>query len=134
MLIQMTCMMLWTGVCGITAFVGRVRAIRTRQIKTDDFKVLNLDDAPPFVQRGTKHIANLFEFPVLFYGLCLAIEMKSFVDPLFTGLAWVYFLLRVGHSIVHLGPNIVSLRAALFLISNVCLIVMAIRLLIRLTG
>ncbi len=80
---------------------------------------------PPAVERTTRQLANVFEFPVLFLAAaCLACAC-GVVRPGLMRLAWVYAVLRWVHAIVHLTPrlNRTWLRASVFFASNVVLLV-----------
>jgi hypothetical protein len=57
---------------------------------------------------------NQFELPVLFYAVCgFALALRQ-VDGLMIGLAWVFALSRIAHTVVHIGPNQVAPRGMIF--------------------
>ena len=66
---------------------------------------------PPFDQgsrilkNAQRNLANLFEFPILFYSVCICIYMTGNVDEYFIMLAYWFFYLRVIHSIYHIFFN-----------------------------
>ena len=66
---------------------------------------------PPFdhgsvlLKNAQRNLANLFEFPVLFYAVCLCIYVTGSVDAYFVTLAHWFFYLRVAHSIYHIFFN-----------------------------
>ena len=66
---------------------------------------------PPFDQgsrilkNAQRNLANLFEFPILFYAVCICIYMTGNVDEYFITLAYCFFYLRVIHSIYHIFFN-----------------------------
>ena len=66
---------------------------------------------PPFDQgsrilkNAQRNLANLFEFPILFYAVCICIYMTGNVDEYFITLAYWFFYLRVIHSIYHIFFN-----------------------------
>ena len=61
---------------------------------------------PPFDQGGVilknvqRNLANVFEFPVLFYAICICIFVTGNVDDYFVTLAYWFLYLRVAHSII----------------------------------
>ena len=71
---------------------------------------------------------HLMEQPTIFYPvvIVLAIMGSGPVDVLF---AWAYVLIRILHSVWQATVNRLPVRFALFLVSTVCLIVLAIRVL-----
>ena len=66
---------------------------------------------PPFdhgsriLKNAQSNLANLFEFPILFYAVCICIYMTGNVDEYFITLAYWFFYLRVIHSIYHIFFN-----------------------------
>ncbi len=71
--------------------------------------------------RAADNYLNLFEMPVLFYALCLALYLTLLVTPLMLAGAWLYVILRAAHSYIHIGPNKVLLRFQVFAASVVTL-------------
>lgn len=67
---------------------------------------------------------NLFEVPVLFYVICLILYATSNVSQSQLTLAWVYVVLRVLHSVVHVTYNKVLHRWLLYIASTACLFLM----------
>ncbi len=65
---------------------------------------------------------NLFETPVLFYALCLAMAITQSVTPALLAAAWAYVALRVLHSAIHCTYNRVMHRFAAFAAGFVLLI------------
>jgi hypothetical protein len=115
-------MALFTLGIGLSAFIGRVLAVRKGHMKVKDFNVIDLSTATPFVNRSTRHIANLFEFPVLFYVVCLIALQLHTTGAAALVLAWVYVALRALHSIIHLTYNRVMHRMPVFMASNFVLL------------
>ena len=69
---------------------------------------------PEAVNYPAYNLANLFELPVVFYALCLYLYVSGNVDPTYVAAAWVFFLLRVLHSVVHCTFNRVIVRFWLY--------------------
>ena len=51
--------------------------------------------ANDLIKQADRNLINLFEFPILFYAVCIAIYMTGRVDPLFLSLAYSFVGLRV---------------------------------------
>ncbi len=66
---------------------------------------------PPFdkgsniLKNAQRNLANLFEFPILFYAVCICIYVSGNVDDYFVTLAYWFFYLRFVHSIYHIFFN-----------------------------
>jgi hypothetical protein len=70
---------------------------------------------------------HLMEQPTIFYAVCLSLQFIGQGNhPINIGLAWGYVAARVLHTGVQGTVNNVSLRFALFLISSVFLIALAV--------
>ena len=70
----------------------------------------------------SKNLANQFQFPVLFYVVCLMLAM---IDGVSTGslmIAWLFVISRCVHAYVHITSNFVPLRMKAFIIGVLLLI------------
>ncbi|MCB1043556.1 MAG: MAPEG family protein [Acidobacteria bacterium] len=123
MLLPMFAMVALTFLVMIFSLGVRFHAVKTHQMKVGHFKVLELSKAPPLVAKTTRHLANLFEFPVLFYVACLTCRIMQLEKQMLIGLAWAYVLFRLIHASIHITTNAVMYRMTAFLLSNATLIV-----------
>ena len=64
--------------------------------------------------RAADNYKNVFEMPVLFYALCLALYATQSVSQGFLWAAWAYVALRVLHSVIHIAYNNVMHRFSVF--------------------
>ena len=76
---------------------------------------------PDEVSYPAYNLTNLFELPVVFYALCLYLYVTGNVDMAYVAAAWVFFLLRVSHSVVHCTFNRVIVRFWLYALSSLAL-------------
>jgi hypothetical protein len=107
---------------------ARFKAARKRQVTVKDFRYGESANVPGEVSIPNRNLINLLEMPVLFYAACLTLFVTRSADPVFVYLAWAYFALRVGHSLVHLTYNNVLHRLAVFAAGNVVLAIIWVRL------
>jgi hypothetical protein len=70
------------------------------------------------------NLRNLFEVPVLFFAVCLALAITDIVMPAQLTLAWIFVAFRVVHSIIHTTYNKVTHRFLAYLASTVSVLVM----------
>src|SRR5215510_5045209 len=56
--------------------------------------------SPPAVANPSDNLKNLFEIPVIFYTLALALLATRQVDALYVGAAWIFVAFRALHSAV----------------------------------
>ena len=83
--------------------------------------------SPPQVSNPSDNLKNLFELPTIFYAVVLYLFCTSRVDPVHVGAAWVFFLFRAMHSVVHCTFNLIPLRFSLYVISAGALWLMVVR-------
>jgi len=110
----------------------RVRAIRAGRVRFRDI-ALNREAWPDDARKVAHNLENLFETPVLFYVLCGVATYVGATGVVMTALAWLYVILRVIHSVIHITVNDLR-RAAVFALTLVVLILMWLGVAIRLLG
>ena len=74
-------------------------------------------EEPEYLRVTARHLANLLEVPLLFYVGCLLAFVTHQSGALVVGLAWAYVALRVIHTLIHLGSNVVIWRFRVFALS-----------------
>ena len=89
-------------------------------------------DLPANLVDPSNNLKNLFELPVLFYALCLYLFVTGSVDQLYVVCAWIFFVFRALHSVVHCTINIVKLRFGVYAVASVVLWFMIVRALLTL--
>lgn len=99
----------------------RIESVSSRQVNFSFFKTMQ-GEAPEAVIKTTRHLANMFEFPVIFYALVLVVEVLQADDWWFSLLGWVYVVFRIAHCAVHVTYNKVRHRLALFAASHITLV------------
>lgn len=72
--------------------------------------------------RCADNFSNLFETPVMFYVACIGLYVTQTVCMSALALACIYVLIRVGHSVVHCGRNVVFTRFKFFAASMLVLL------------
>ena len=73
--------------------------------------------SPPQVSNPSDNLKNLFELPTVFYAVVLYLYVAHQVDGAYVVAAWVFFIFRVLHSVVHCTFNFIPLRFCLYVIS-----------------
>ena len=121
-------LILWTFTIFLIMSYGRTRFMKDPQdaAHTKDLK----GTLPAWVERTGDNYNHLFEQPVAFYVVTLAIALINSFDPLMMQLAWAFVILRIIHSLVQLTFNLVLVRFMLFLIGWLIIAYMAISQLI----
>ena len=61
--------------------------------------------AAQITKQADRNLINLFEFPILFYAICIVLYVSGKVDDYFVFLAYWFVGLRAAHSIYHIFIN-----------------------------
>ena len=103
-----------TAVVGVALLAQRAGEMRERRINLQ--LVANSWQMAATLERVNiaDNFRNLFETPVLFYALCLALAVTQSATPAMLGGAWLYVALRVVHSAIHCTYNRVAHRFVAF--------------------
>jgi hypothetical protein len=120
----MFAMVLLTAAVLVTLFRSRVRAVREGLVPGVFYKTYQGAAEPEYAVKPARHFTNLFEAPTLFYAVCLAAMVTDHANVLFHGLAWLYVGVRAVHAWVHLGPNKLRQRIAVYGTSWVVLVLL----------
>lgn len=92
----------------------RVAELRSRRIAPQ--KVADSRSSSEIFQdlRAADNYRNLFELPLLFYVLCLAVASSGSTDTFYVAGAWLFVALRILHSGIHITYNRVMHRLRAF--------------------
>jgi hypothetical protein len=119
---------IWTIVVLMMTGLGRVRAVRARRVSPGAFRLGEAPDVPADVSVVNRNLMNLLEMPVLFYVVSICFYVTHHVSSGAVALAWIFVGLRLAHSWVHLTSNHILHRLTVFVVSNVVLVMLWIRL------
>lgn len=115
--------LLTLGVLGYTGykrfsagFAGRVRA--------GDFRYGETANVPPDVAVANRNFMNLLEAPVLFYTFCISAYVTHTAAPWMLAFAWLYVVLRIVHTFIHLTYNKIMHRFSSYAASNLVLLLL----------
>lgn len=121
--------MLLTLAVWVYMYVRRIHFLQSNDIQPDQISTPEAlaRITPPRVATPSDNLKNLFELPVLFYGICLCLYATSQVDGTYVGAAWVFASFRALHSGVHCTFNHIMTRFTLYLIASLALWTMVVR-------
>ena len=124
----MLAMFVWTFLILLRNVQVRVVAVLKGELTNEYFELFRGSEPSDLILKTQNHLRNLMEIPPLFYIVALAIMFTGKTDPIFLILAWSYVAFWVGHGLVHLTINKVPVRFFFFILSNLALLVMWVRL------
>ena len=113
-------------------------ATRIPASKTLEDQGVNLEDLshpsklggvfPSKVERVADNYNHLFEQPTVFYAISFVIWALNMTDSFYITCAWLYFIIRLIHSLFQATFNLVWIRFGLFMFSWLILALMIFRL------
>lgn len=101
----MFAMVLLTVTVLLSMFIARISAIREGKLSARYFKTYNFGEPTEAMVKSSRHFANLFELPVLFYAGCLTAMILPMNDGWILGWAWLFVAARLVHAYIHIGKN-----------------------------
>jgi hypothetical protein len=110
-----------TALVWVKLYADRLGEMRARRI--DPQALASARAAAGELERtaAADNFRNLFEVPVLFYVLCVALALDGGSSPGFVAAAWAYFGLRAVHSLIHVTYNRVVHRFLVYVSSTLLL-------------
>lgn len=121
-------LVLWSFVMWAWLYATRIPAMQAAKVVLDpNMTSAELSERiPPRVRWKADNYNHLMEQPTLFYATALTLAFVGQGGGLGLILAWTYVGLRVAHSLVQATINAIMLRWALFMLSSLALLGMAI--------
>jgi hypothetical protein len=99
----------------------RIEGVRLGRAKPADFKVPSVE--PEYSATAVRNLTNQFELPVLFFVVCLSLQMTAGVNYIAVLIAWVFVISRLLHSYVHMTSNRLRIRRPVFIVGVIaCLL------------
>jgi len=121
MLMPMVALVALTFIVWVRLYVVRIGEMRERRI--DPQRLTSARAVGEILARtqASDNLRNLFEMPVLFYALCLAVVSVGVTSPFLVNGAWAYVVSRAVHSLIHCTYNRVMHRFIVYVTSCVLL-------------
>jgi hypothetical protein len=113
-----------TAVVWVRLYVQRIREMRRRRIAPGQLATSRQAASTLHDTSAADNFRNLFEVPVLFYVLCLALYAAHLGGMLLLGGCWLFVALRAVHSIIQCTYNNVMHRFYVYFVSTVLLFVL----------
>lgn len=127
-------LVLWSFVIWTWMYATRIPAIMKMKMRMDPEAPRGEQMAllPAKVRWKADNYNHLMEQPTLFYAVTLALAIVGDASPISLYLAWTYVGLRVVHSLVQTLVNKIEVRFAIFSVSSLVLLALALRAACRL--
>jgi hypothetical protein len=126
-----TAMVFVTALVWIKLYVDRLGEMRSKRIKPQSLSSARAAAGMLEKSQAADNFRNLFEVPVLFYVLCIAVALNGGSTAGYVAAAWTFVALRGLHSLIHVTYNRVVHRFTVYAASTVLLFGMWIAFFLR---
>lgn len=120
----MSAMVILTFVVLVALFRSRLESVSSGKVSASHFKIYEGEAEPASSIKLSRHFANIFEAPTLFYVACLAAMVTGQYATALQLLAWMYVVLRSAHAYIHTGSNRLKPRISVYFSSWIVLLLM----------
>ncbi len=129
LLVPVIALVLWTFVMWAWMYATRIPAIRKAAMRLDPLAPRGdqMAQPPARVRWKADNYNHLMEMPTLFYAVALVLSLVSTRVETDAALSWAYVGLRVAHSVFQATVNKIEVRFALFILSSLVLLALAMR-------
>jgi hypothetical protein len=136
LLVPAVALVLWTFVMWFWMYLTRIPAMQRAKMRLDPNapRGAQMATLPAEVRWKADNYNHLFEQPTIFYPTIIILALVSQGSALELGLAWAYVGLRVAHSLLQALVNKIEVRFALFALSSLVLLALAVRATLHLVG
>jgi hypothetical protein len=122
MISPVVALVMWSLIMLIWLYATRIPAMSKAKVKPGEATKAQMEALPGGAANVAHNYNHLMEQPVLFYAICFALQFLGQGDhPINIGLAWLYVVLRVVHSLVQATVNIIIIRWLIFMAASVVL-------------
>jgi hypothetical protein len=124
MITPVVALVIWSLIMLIWLYATRIPAMSRAQLKPGQATKADME------KLSSANVANnynhLMEQPTLFYAIAFSLQLLGQGDhPINIGLAWLYVVIRVVHSLVQATVNIIIIRFTIFMIGSLVLMALA---------
>ena len=122
-----------TALVWLKLYADRLGEMRARGVDPQQLATMRAADGRLERTQAAENFRNLFEVPVLFYVLCVALALNGGSTPGIVTAAWGYVTLRAVHSLIHVTYNRVVHRFLAYVASTLLLFGMWIAFFMRIS-
>ncbi|WP_310650017.1 MAPEG family protein [Colwellia sp. MB3u-4] len=131
LLYPMFLMVVLTFVVGFLTVKARFSSVKNGDVSAKYYRLMGGQNVPEIITKTTRNFNNQFEIPTLFYVVCtlyISFGIESFLALVF---AWLFTILRIVHSYIHITYNHVMHRMLTFFAAFICVMVLWVNLLLQ---
>ncbi|WP_293810800.1 MAPEG family protein [uncultured Bosea sp.] len=106
-------MIFWIFVVGVVLAFRRKMAFASGAVRPDEVTV-STERYPVPARLASANFTNQFETPVVFFAIVMIAMETGATGYVMAILAWLYVTTRIVHTLIHIGPNTLPLRGAVY--------------------
>jgi hypothetical protein len=111
----------WSLIMLIWLYATRIPAMQKAKVRPGAATKEQMEALPGGAPNVANNYHHLMEQPTVFYAICLSLQLLDQAHDINIGLAWLYVVIRIVHSLVQATVNIIILRFTIFMIGSVVL-------------
>lgn len=116
-------MILWIFAVGVVLAIRRKNALASGEVRPEEVAV-STERYPVGARLASANFSNQFELPVVFFALIMLAMEVAATGYVMAALAWIFVASRIAHTLIHIGPNKLPLRGAVYGVGVVVLLCM----------
>jgi hypothetical protein len=116
-------MILWIFVVGAVLAFRRKNAFASGEVRPEEVTV-STERYPVSARLASANFSNQFELPVVFFALIMLAMEVAATGHVMAAFAWIFVASRVVHTLIHIGPNKLPLRGAVYGVGAIMLFCM----------
>jgi hypothetical protein len=124
MIAPVVALVIWSLIMLIWLYATRIPAMSKAKVRPGEATKAQMEALP------SANVANnynhLMEQPTLFYALCFSLQFLGQTHEINIGLAWLYVVIRIVHSLVQATVNVIIIRFTIFMLGSLVLIALAV--------
>ncbi|ANP45011.1 MAPEG family protein [Candidatus Viadribacter manganicus] len=125
MIAPVVALVIWSLIMLIWLYATRIPAMSKAKVKPGEASKAQMEALP------SANVANnynhLMEQPTLFYAIAFSLQFLGQGDQAINiGLAWLYVVIRIVHSLVQATVNFILLRFLIFMLGSLVLMALAV--------
>ncbi len=124
MITPVVALVIWSLIMLIWLYATRIPAMAKAKVRPGEATKAQMEALP------SANVANnynhLMEQPTLFYALCFALELLGQANDINIGLAWLYVVIRIVHSLLQATVNFIPIRFLIFVLGSLVLMALAV--------
>lgn len=125
MIAPVVALIAWSLIMLIWLYATRIPAMSKAKLKPGQATRADMEALP--VANVAANYNHLMEQPTLFYAVCFALQFLGQGDNAINiGLAWLYVVIRIVHSLVQATVNVIVIRFLIFMTGSIVLVMLTV--------